>query len=426
VSKFHKTVLDNGIRVVSEYQAHTRAVAIGVWVTVGTRNEPVKLAGISHFLEHLVFKGTKKRSAYQIVKALDEVGGELNAYTTREYTCYHALMLKEHWQRGIEVLADLVCHMNITAEHFKLEKSVVLQEINACQENPEELIYDEFLARCYKSNSLGKPILGNRNSLAAMKLGEVEGFYENQYTGSNLIISCAGALEHEKLVDMVRVLFKSKKRSRKMQVPKKPEFHSFAEVVEKNTDQIHLLIGTPSTSFKDQYRFDSFIVNALLGGGMTSKLFQSVREKKGLAYTIYSSLNTFVDTGFMSIYSAVEEKNVKILVNTLVSEIKKVKTKGITKPDIKLFKTQITGSILLGADDVENRMTSLGINEMVFGVYKPVDEIINEIQSVSATSIDEYIAKYFQLNNLGAIMVGTDVEKLAHWWQDCWKEVEEV
>jgi predicted Zn-dependent peptidase len=411
---------------VSEYQTHTRAVAIGVWVTVGTRNEPVKLAGISHFLEHLVFKGTKKRSAYQIVKSLDEVGGELNAYTTREYTCYHALMLKDHWQRGIEVLADIVCNMNIKSEHFKLEKSVVLQEINASEENHEDLIYDEFLARCYKHNPLGKPILGNRKSLDSINLGEVEEFYESKYTGSNLIISCAGPLEHEKLVEKVSLLFKSKKRSRKSQVPEKPKFHSFAEVIEKNADQIHLLIGVPSTSFKDEFRFESFIVNALLGGGMTSKLFQSVREKKGLAYTIYSSLNTFVDTGFIGIYSAVEAKNVKKLASTLINEIKRVKIKGINKPDIKLFKTQVIGSILLGSDDVENRMTSLGINEMVFGVYKPIDEIINEIQSVSTASIDEYIERYFQLNTIGALMLGEDVEKLNDWWQNCWREVEEL
>jgi predicted Zn-dependent peptidase len=359
MSQFQKTVLDNGIRVVSEYQTHTRALAIGIWVTVGTRNEPVKLAGISHFLEHLVFKGTKKKSAYQIVKSLEEVGGELNAYTTREYTCYHALMLEEHWQRGLEVLADLVCNMNLKLDQFKLEKSVVIQEINASEENHEDLIYDEFLARCYKSNSLGKPILGNRDALELMKLSQVEDFYANQYTGSNLIISCAGPLEHEKLVDKIRVLFKSKKRSKKNLVPIKPQFHSFAEVIEKSADQIHLLVGVPSTSFKDKYRFESFIVNALLGGGMTSKLFQNIREKKGLAYTIYSSLNTFVDSGFISIYSAVEEKNIKRLTTTLVDEIKKIKIKGITKPDIKLFKTQISGSILLGADDVENRMTSL-------------------------------------------------------------------
>jgi predicted Zn-dependent peptidase len=426
VNRFHKTVLDNGIRVVSEFQPHTRAVAIGVWVTVGTRNEPIKLAGISHLLEHLVFKGTKNRTSFQIVKTLEEVGGELNAYTTREYTCYHALMLKDHWLRGLEVLADIICHMKIKSDHFKLEKSVVIQEINACEENYEDLIYDEFLARCYQRNSLGKPILGNRNSIETMNLVDVEEFYENQYTGSNLIISCAGPLEHEKLVDKVRVLFKSKKPSRKLQLPKKPKFYSFAEAINKNTDQIHLLIGVPSTSFKDEFRFESFIVNALLGGGMTSKLFQSVREKKGLAYTIYSALNTFMDAGFISIYSAVEEKNIKKLATTLVNEIKRVKNKGIVKSDLKLFKTQVTGSILLGADDVENRMSSLGINEMVFGVYKPVDKIINEIQSVSVTSIDEYIAKYFQLNAIGALMLGEGVEKLNPWWQDCWKEVEGV
>jgi predicted Zn-dependent peptidase len=410
---------------VSEYQPRTRAVAIGVWITIGTRDEPIPLAGISHFLEHLVFKGTKKRSSFQIVKSLEVVGGELNAYTTREYTCYHTLMLKDHWTRGVEVLADLVCNMDIKQDQFRLEKSVVLQELNASEESNEELIYDEFLARCYRKSSVGNPIIGSRETLEKMKKKDVEAYYKSHYTGSNIIVSCAGSLEHDKLVEKVRQLFHSKKRSRKNKPQKKPDFLPFADVINKTSDQIHMLVGLPSTSFKDKYRFESFIVNALLGGGMTSKLFQSVREKKGLAYTIYSSLNTFMDTGFIGIYSAVETKNVKKLVDTIVAEMKRVKKYGVNRPDIKLFKTQVTGSILLGSDDIENRMTSLGINEMVFGVYKPVDEIINEVQTVSSASIDEYIEKFFQLDNIGALLIGEGVSPLESWWKNSWKEVQE-
>ncbi len=422
MSFFKKTILDNGIRVVSETHHHTKAVSIGVWISTGTRNEPENAAGISHFLEHLVFKGTQKRSSFQIAKALEEVGGELNAYTTREYTCYHALILKDYWVRGLDVLADITTGMKLKKSDFELEKSVVLQEIAASEENHEDHIYDEYLKRIYKNSTLGLPILGTEKSISSMSLKQVYEYYRTHYIGSNIIVSCAGDIDHEELVKKVSYYFPKKFNSKnitsnfsadqfrtqkKSKGQKTVEYFPFVDMIQKPSDQIHLLTGLPAASFRDEMRFEAFIVNALLGGGMTSRLFQSIREKKGLAYTIYSSLNTFTDAGFISVYSAVEKKNLEKLIKAIHFEFFKVREKKISTSELKLFKTQVTGSILLGSDDVENRMTSLGVNEMAFREYKPVENVIQEIESVSLKSIANYIEKYFSNPKLALLLLGT-------------------
>lgn len=414
---FSKSTLDNGIRVVSEIHQNTLAVAIGIWVIAGTRDESADQAGISHFLEHLTFKGTRKRSAYQLAKALEEVGGELNAHTTREYTCYHALVLKDHWKRAVEILADLVSNMDLKEPHFQLEKSVVLQEFSSSFENHEDHINDEFLMRAYKGHSLGMPILGTENTLLRFTRKEILKYYKKCYVGNRILVSCAGSVGHEELVKEVSRHLGKKPAGDSFSGRKKPYFHSFADMIEKPIDQAHLLIGLPMGKFNDSLRFEAFIVNALLGGGMTSKLFQSVREKKGLTYTIYSSLNTFTDTGLLTIYASVENENLKAVVNTILKSIEEIKRKGISSHHLKLFKTQVIGSILLGSEDVENRMMSLGINEMVLQRYKPVQDVIDEIENVSTQSVRQFIDKYFQLNRFGGLLLGSNLQTHRAWWE---------
>lgn len=415
---FAKTILGNGIRVVSEQHTHTRAVSLGIWVLTGTRDEAHHEAGISHFLEHLTFKGTRKRTAYQLAKALEEVGGELNAYTTREYTCYHALVLKDHWKRAVEVLADLVANMNLKEPQFLLEKAVVLQELGSSFENHEDHIYDEFLLRAFKGNPLGNPILGSEESLSKFSRKNIYGYYEQRYVGKNILVSCAGNVEHSDLVAEVERHLGKKANGKQLPKREKPRFRSFMEVIDKpSTDQTHLLLGIPTGRFSDPLRFEAFIINALLGGGMTSKLFQSVRERRGLTYSVYSSLNTFTDAGVLMIYAGVENTNLKEVVKTIFKSMEEIRLKGVSPQHLKLFKTQVIGSILLGSDDVENRMTSLGINEMVLGRYKPVQEIIDEIQAVNKKSLTSYIDKYFQMDKVGGLLLGSSLDKHRSWWE---------
>ena len=372
MSQFKKSVLSNGVRVVSENHPYSKSVSIGVWVLTGTRDENPDEIGLSHFVEHLVFKGTKKRNAYQIARSLESLGGDLNAYTTRENTTYHCTVLKEDWKIGLEVLSDLVCNMNIAKKDFELEKKVVLQEIAMSDDSPEEIIYDYLFEHVYANHPLGRQILGKSETISKMTQKKVLDFYRTFYQGSNLIVSAAGPVEHDELVLQAQKLFRSRKQFDNPLHRRAPRWKAARKFYDDDSEQTHILMGLPATSFHDKYRFEAFIVNSLLGGGMTSKLYQAVREKQGLAYTVFSSLNTQVDSGNITIYAATEPKKVKRVIQIIKDELLKLKRDGLKKSDLDLFKTQVRGQLLMGSDDIENRMTSLGVNEMIFEDYRSV------------------------------------------------------
>ncbi len=419
---FKKSELKNGIRVVSEFHPSSRAVSIGIWVSTGTRDEKSVDGGISHFLEHLVFKGTTTRNAYQISKSLEALGGELNAYTTREHTCYHALVLKDHWEEALDVLTDLVSHMHLTKKEFNLEKGVILQEIAMSDDSPEEVIYDLFFEKVYGSHPLARPILGTPKSVAEMTQKSVIDYYKRTYTGKNIIVSAAGCLSHEDLLAGVQKRLSHKKRSYLQSKRQAPRWKKVRHTVDKKIEQVHLLMGLPTGGFSDRFRFEAYIINTLLGGGMTSRLYQSVREKKGLVYSIYSTLNTHIDSGVIQIYAGTETKNVKNVGTIIFKELKKLKAKGVSRQDVELAKTQVIGSILLGSDDIENRMTSVGVNEMVFEKYRPVDSVIEEIKKVSVESVNDYIQTKLKIENISGVLLGPEADDFADWFADLGRE----
>lgn len=419
LTKFKKTVLKNGITVVTESHPTSHAASVGIWVQTGTRNEHDSEHGVTHFLEHLVFKGTKKRTSYQISKSLEALGGELNAFTTREYTCYHAMVLKDHAMIAMDVLADLAQNMELKKEDFELEKSVVLQEITMSEDQLEDLVYDIYLENCFKGHELGRSILGTEKSISSMKMSQVKRYYRQKYCGAHLIVAAAGNVDHQEIVETAEKLLRAKGPARLKKEPiLKPRHRAFRAVIDKPTEQLHFLAGMPCSSFRDRDRFEAYIVNALLGGGMTSKLYQSVREKKGLVYSIYSTLNTFKDIGLINIYAASEPKNMKSVIKTIFTELKKSQKMGISSSDLSLFKTQIKGSILLGADDIETRMQSIAVNEMVFSKYKPVEEIIAEIDEVTVSSVNRFIREKFDFKNLGALLIGGGAGELEEWFAE--------
>lgn len=415
---FKKTILDNGIRVLTERHPESRAVSIGIWVLTGTRDEKPEMAGVSHFLEHMVFKGTKTRSPFQIAKSLEQLGGELNAYTSREYTCYHAYVLKDHWDQALDVLSDLVCNMKIEPKEFKLEKGVILQEIAMSDDNQEDIIYDIFFDKVYGKHPLGRPILGTPKSIATMNSKQIMDYYKKFYTGPNIIVSIAGNIEHDQFIKAVNKKL-GKKSNKDVGVTRKaPGWNPVRFVQQKQQgEQTHLLVGMPTASFKDKYRFEAFIVNTLLGGGMTSRLYQSVREKKGLVYAIHSSLHTNVDSGLLLIYAGTESKNLRKVGDIIAKEISRLKKQGVRKSDVNMFKTQVTGSIVLGSDDLENRMTSLAVNEMVFGKYKPVDTVIDEINAVTVDTVNEFIQTRMDTSQFAGVLIGPDVDSHKSWFE---------
>ncbi|MBC7419515.1 MAG: insulinase family protein [Bdellovibrio sp.] len=415
MSSFKKSVLPNGVRVVTEQHAYSRSVSIGVWVLTGTRDEAEEDIGLSHFVEHLVFKGTKTRNAYQIAKSLESLGGDLNAYTTREYTNYHCLVLKEDWKIGLEVLSDLVCNMDLSKKDFELEKKVILQEIAMSDDTPEDLVYDYFFENVYKNHPLGRQILGKSETIEKMTQKRVNQFYKHFYQGKNLIISAAGPVDHDQFVIQCQKLFRTRKKFTAKVTRRAPRWKISRKIYQKEMEQAHILLGLPATSFKDKYRFEAFILNSLLGGGMTSRLYQAVREKQGLAYSVFSSINTNMDSANISVYAGTDASNVKKVIGIVATELQKIKKNGFKKSDLDLFKTQVRGQLLMGSDDIENRMSSLGVNEMVFEHYRAVETVISEIEEVSVKSMNEYIKKYFDLNKISVILMGPDLNKHKTW-----------
>lgn len=416
--EFKKTRLPNGVRVVSESHPDSRAASLGLWVTTGTRDERAGQEGLSHFIEHLVFKGTKTRTAYQIAQSLESLGGDLNAYTTKEYTCYHATVLHEHWEKALDVLTDLVSNMDLSARDFMLEKGVILQEIAMSEDNHEDLIYDLLFSSIYKGHPLAKPILGSVKSIAEMKRTDVLRHYKAMHGGPSLILSAAGRVDHEALVSGVRRRLGRRSAGSKPPARRAPKWKGQRTVFEKDGEQVHCLWALPTASFKDRERFDAFIVNAALGGGMTSRLYQAARERRGLVYSIHSNLNTFIDCGLITIYAGVDLKNVRRLGEVVAAEIRKLRRQGLRDAEVARFKTQIIGGLLLGADDIENRMTSLGINEMVFGRYRPVDEIVEEIRAVDARSVNRMIRRELDPDRIAGLILGPGVSELESWWKN--------
>lgn len=413
---FKKSKLSNGIRVVTEHHPFVQSVSIGVWVLTGTRDEPESQIGVSHFLEHLVFKGTKKRSAYQIARSLEEVGGELNAFTTREYTCYHAMVLKRDWKLALDVLSDLTNNMKITMKDFDRERSVVLEEILMSEDDPEDLAYDLFLQKSMPGQPLGRVILGTEKTLNSLTLKKVIDYYKERYAGKQLIISAAGFIDHDSFVGEVDRLFGKKKAGVKLPKRKPAKMKGFTDAVNKPTEQLHLLMGVPCPSFSDPTRFASFLINAWLGGGMTSHLYQKVREKRGLVYSIYSALHTFTDSGMMNIGASAHPSKMPAVLEEIFTTMRKLRDKGMTDREIQFYQRQIEGSLLIGAEDIDNRMNSLAINEMVFEEYRPVSQVIEDINKIGPSDVKRAL-KQWQESELGVLLVGASGKTVGEWYK---------
>lgn len=402
---FKKTKLDNGIVIVTESHRESRCVVCGFWVATGTRDEINDQMGISHFIEHLVFKGTKKYSTLQIAKSLEYLGGELNAYTSREHTCFHTASLKGDLKTSLDVLSELFFEAKIDKKDFETEKKVILQEILMAADNTEEYIFDTYFEDYFRGNSLGFSILGNEKTITDLNRDDVFRYYKQKYIPNNLIISVAGNVEHESVVNWVDKHLGNKKTAKINQKRTKPKPKAFNRLIKRDVEQTHLLLGFPSVSYTNPNRFQAFVLNTMLGGGMTSRLYQEVREKKGLAYSIFSMLNTFSDCGILNIYAGTEEKELPQVYEIIEREIQKLKSRGLTSQELKLYKTQLKGNLVMAAEDIESRMSSIGINEMIFGKYRSVESVVSEVESLTVDGINEYIKKNLRLENLSKTII---------------------
>lgn len=403
----------------------SRAVSCGLWVSKGTRDEQPGEEGLAHFVEHLVFKRTSKRNAYEISRDMEAVGGELNAFTSRESTCFVSHSLKEHIGLSLDLLTDLVFRPKFDAGDIKKEKQVVIQEIHMSEDQLEDNIFDLYLKRTYPKSPLGKPILGSVASITDMSRQKIVDFHLRQYRQPNLLLAVAGNVEHDEVVSLSEKLLKfskaeTEKHGQLKAAPSPPlteqKIAGFRDTVKRPSEQAHILIGFPASDVRSGLRFEGSIINSWLGGGMTSQLYQKVREERGLVYSIYSQLVTFVDSGLNLVYAGTEPKHAPEVIELTFKEIKKLKKSGIRKAELEFFKTQVKGQILLGADDIENRMNALAINESIFGIYRSVDDVIRDIENISPDTIQEYIDRYVNLDCLGVLVLGQVPEKPTRTW----------
>lgn len=384
-----KSVLNNGVRIVTEKLEHSRALSVGIWVNVGSRDEDVKENGISHFVEHMIFKGTSNRDSFQIAKELDAIGGLSNAFTGKEYTCFHSRVLDKHFPVLADILSDIFLNSRFESEDVSRERQVILQEISMVDDTPDEYIHELFNRLFWKEHALGMSVLGTTETVGAINRVTIQDFINRFYTSERVMIVAAGNVDHDEIVKFFSGLFESLPSSDFPSSNGVPEVHSSVLSSYKELEQVHVCLGGKAPHFRSKERFACAIFNTLLGGNMSSRLFQEVREKRGLAYSIYSFLSSFIDTGLFGIYVGTDPAHVNRVLSVINKEIVKIQDGAVTSEDLAGAKEHIIGGILLGAESTDSRMMRLAKNEYVFGKYISYDELVADLERVT---IDEVVA----------------------------------
>ena len=381
-----RTTLPSGLRIVSEAMPSVRSASIGVWVPIGSRHESPAVAGASHFLEHLLFKGTTSRTALDIATAMDALGGELNAFTEKEHTCYYATVLDRDLPLAVDIVIDVVLNATVTAHDVDVERSVVLEEIAMRDDDPADLVHDVFASTLFGDTPLGRPILGSITSITALRRAQIAGYYHRRYRPRDMVVSVAGNVDHAAVVRRVRTAFDSadgrggyqpaRRQDQSRPAPR-------ATIVGEETEQANIVLGTQGISRFDDRRFTAGVLSAALGGGMSSRLFQRIREERGLAYSIYTFSNSYTDTGQFGIYAGCQPGKADEVISLITGELAAVAEGGFTEAEVQRGKGQMRGAVVLGLEDSGSRMSRIGKSELVYGDVLGVDELISRIDAVT-------------------------------------------
>jgi predicted Zn-dependent peptidase len=405
---YRKTTLENGMRVITEAIPYLKSVSIGVWVITGSRDELANENGISHFIEHLVFKGTERRTAFDIAKEIDSVGGTLNAFTGREYTCFYAKVIDHNLPLAMDLLSDIFLHPLMDPKDIEKERMVILQEIKMVEDTPDDYIHDLFNRICWGDHPLGFPIFGTTELVQSFTRDQIRQYMKESYQPDRITLCAAGNLDHEDVVRLVRETFGSIPKSAPDRERPFPQALSTVNVRRRDLEQVHFCLGTKGLRHNDPHRFASYLLNSILGGGMSSRLFQEIRENRGLAYSVYSYLPSYTDTGLTVVYAGTSEESFQETIRLVLGELDQLKNKPFKNGELKTAKEQLKGNLLLSLESSDNLMTRLAKNEIYFGGYLTVENVLKEIDRVEEAEVrtlakDLFDDAHFCLTVLGPV-----------------------
>ncbi len=390
------TRLSNGIRVLSEELDDLPSVTVGIWVENGSRYETDAQAGISHFLEHLFFKGTERRTAAQIAEEIDAVGGWVNAFTTKEYTCYHAKVLPEHLPLALDVLGDIFLHSRFAEEEIDRERSVILQEISQAEDTPDDFVHDLFSLAFWPGHPLSRPVAGSAATVAPLRREDFLRFLEARYRPDRVILSAAGRVKHDELAAVVERSFGHLRGTSVPEMPHPPRAQSGLTVHAKKLEQLHICLGVPGIPHNDPDRYPAHVLNQALGGGMSSRLFQEVRERRGKAYTVYSFLPSFRDAGYFGVYVGTSAEWAREVLEVIQAELRQAAEHGLKPEELTRTKNQIKGSLLLGLETSDSRMIRLARNEIYYRRDVPLAEISAAVEAVTNDDVLRVARRMFR------------------------------
>ena len=403
----NKDVLDNGLTVLTERMPHVRSVSLGVWLKTGSRSETPELNGVAHFVEHLLFKGTRRRSAEQIAKEVDSIGGHLDAFTGKETACYSSKVLDDHLPLAFDILSDLVLDPRFDPDEMERERCVVLEEIKMEEDSPDDLVCEIFTQNFWRDQPLGRPILGTSRTVNGLDRDRVAGFFQEHYTPDQLVVSAAGHLDHRNILALALQHFghlEGRSNGRAL-VPAKP-CNPISLRTKKELEQAHVCLGVPGCALTDQDRFGFYLLSTILGAGMSSRLFQNIREKQGLAYAVYSGLSSFRDTGCLSVFAGTSLENVRRVVGSIVREFRNLKEYRVQDEELRRAKDHLKGSLLLSLESSSSRMSNLARQELYFGDYTPPQETILEIDRVTADEVQGLARSVFDTRQVALTVLG--------------------
>jgi predicted Zn-dependent peptidase len=404
--RIRRETLANGLRLVTEAMPQVRSVSIGVWLTRGSRHEPAAHAGIAHFVEHMLFKGTDQRTAEDIAQQVDSIGGQLDAFTSKEYAGYYVKVLDEHLPVAMDVLTDLVSHPVFAPDDIEREKKVVLEEIKMVEDTPDDLVHEIFAESYWNGHPLGRPILGTPASVSALDQDTLRRYFHDAYVAGNFVVVAVGNLEHEKVKALTSTAFSQAPTSGSAIPMNTPVVSPSVQIRQKELEQSHICLGTVGLPQNHPDRYVAYALNTVLGGSMSSRLFQNVREKRGLAYAVFSSMSAYQDVGSLSIYAGCSNDVVAELIEVVIGEIRRLKQDPLAPDELRRAKDHLKGSLMLNLESTSSRMSHHARQEIYRDRADTLDEMLAAIERVSIDDVQRLTAQFFAGDALGATVLG--------------------